>query len=78
MLVGLLRTILIIIGLYYLIRLLVWLFRKPDRTEYRDSQQGPYQKKKEGEVTIDHIPDKRKHIPKEDGDYVDFEEVDDG
>jgi len=77
MLVGLLRTILIIIGLYYLIRLLVWLFRKPDTTEHRYGQREPNQKKKEGEVTIDYIPDKKKHIDKEDGDYVDFEEVDD-
>lgn len=78
MLIGLLRTILIIIGVYYLIRLLVWLFRKPERTDNRNGHQEKPRGKKEGEVTIDYIPDKKKHIRKEDGDYVDFEEVDDG
>ncbi len=77
MLVGLFRTILIIIGVYYLVRLLVWMFRKPEKTENRNGQKAPNQKRKEGEVSIDYIPDKKKHIRKEDGDYVDFEEVDD-
>jgi hypothetical protein len=77
MLIGLLRTVLIIIGLYYLVRLLMWLFKKPDKTEQQGGQRGPDKKKSEGEVTIDYIPDKKKHIRKEDGDYVDFEEVDD-
>ena len=77
MLIGLLRTILIIIAIYYLVRLLVWLFRKPDDTGNRDGQRETTRKKKEGEVTIDYIPDKKKQIRKEDGDYVDFEEVND-
>ncbi len=77
MLIGLLRTILIIVGFYYLIRLLMWLFRKPDDTGNRDGQRETTRKKKEGEVTIDYIPDKKKQIRKDDGDYVDFEEVND-
>ncbi len=77
MLIGLLRTILIIVGIYYLVRLLVWLFRKPDDAGNQDRQREPDRKKREGEVSIDYIPDKKKHVRKEDGDYVDFEEVND-
>lgn len=77
MLIGLLRTILIIIGVYYLVRFLVWMFGKPDRKAPQEARRESNQKKEEGKVTIDYIPDKKKHIRREDGDYVDFEEVDD-
>ena len=32
-------------------------------------------RKKEGEVTIDYAPKKEKNIDKDNGDYVDYEEV---
>jgi hypothetical protein len=30
----------------------------------------------EGDVTIDHIPDERKKVDRNNGEYVDFEEMD--
>lgn len=33
-------------------------------------------KKSEGELSIDFIPEKKKHTPKNAGEYVDYEEVD--
>jgi len=74
MLIGLLRTILIIIGVYYLIKFIMWLFRSPEKPANPSSAQKT-QKKAEGEVTIDYIPDNKKHINKDSGDYVDYEEV---
>lgn len=77
MLIGLIRTILIIIGIYYLVKFLMWLFRSPATTGSPGKSQDPHQKGKEGEVTIDFTPDNKKQIRKDSGDYVDFEEVKD-
>lgn len=75
MLIGLFRTILIIVGVYYLVKFLMWMFRSPEKPKSSGSSQKNQQKKKEGEVTIDFKPNNKKHIRKDSGDYIDFEEV---
>ncbi|NJX15200.1 DUF4834 family protein [Tamlana crocina] len=86
---GLLRTILIIALVYYGIKILSRIFAPflvkyaAKKAEERfGGQFGNFQNtnrrenvKKEGEVTIDKIPN-RKTSNKEVGDYVDFEEID--
>ncbi len=85
---GLLRTILIIALVYYGIKILSRIFA-PFLVKYATKkaeerfggQFGNFQNtrkeavKKEGEVTIDKIPN-RKTSNKNVGDYVDFEEID--
>ncbi|UCG27557.1 MAG: hypothetical protein JSV24_11380 [Bacteroidales bacterium] len=76
MLVGLLRTILIIVAVYYLVKFVIWLFREPAGTNRSAGQYNQeHKKKKEGEITIDFIPENKKHIQKDSGDYIDFEEI---
>lgn len=84
---GLLRTILIILLVYYGIKVLSRIFA-PFLIKYAakkaekqfGGQFGHFQKKqqekpvREGEVTIDKMPDK-KTSNKDVGDYVDFEEI---
>jgi len=78
MLVGLLRTIFIIIVVYYSIKLLVWLFSSGSKKKpYRHQNTGQsHNKRKEGETTIDYIPKQKKTIKDGSGEYIDFEEVD--
>ena len=76
MLIGLLRTILIIVGIYYLVKFFMWLFMSPAKSSNASSsQKSEKKKKKDGEVTIDYMPDHKKHIRKDSGDYIDYEEV---
>lgn len=85
---GLIRTILIILLIYFGVKILARLFSPflakfvIKKAEQRFGQQFNNQKqrrqesvKKEGEVTIDKIPN-RKASNKDVGDYVDFEEID--
>lgn len=86
---GLLRTILIIVVVWYLFKVLARIFAPflmkfaAKKAEQRFGDQfGQFQKKtqqasnaKEGEITIDKIP-KTKTSNKNVGDYVDYEEID--
>jgi len=84
---GLLRTILIILLIYYGIKIISRIFgpllvkyvakkaseRFGGQFNYQDQrEEAP---KKEGEVTIDKVP-KTKSSNKDIGDYVDYEEID--
>ena len=71
MLIGLFRILLILILIYFLVRL----FRRLFASSGSDSGGKQQSKKKEGEVTIDHYPNKEKIVRGSKGDYVDFEEV---
>lgn len=78
--------ILLIIGLIYF---LIWIITKRifpfllkrfinKMNNPLDDRQNDFfgnKKKKEGEVTIDYAPKKEKNIGKDNGDYVDYEEV---
>ena len=82
---GVLRTIFIIVLVYYLFKVLSRIFapflmkfavKKAEERfggQFQQEQQEPI--KKEGEVTIDKIPN-TKTSNKDVGDYVDYEEVD--
>ena len=82
---GLLKTIFIIVVVYYLFKVLSRIFapllmkfavKKAEERfggQFQKQQQEPI--KKEGEVTIDKIPS-TKTSNKDVGDYVDYEEVD--
>ena len=83
---GLLRTIFIIVLVYYLFKVLSRIFAPflmkfaVKKAEERfggqfQKQQQQQPAKKEGEVTIDKIPNTRTSN-KDVGDYVDYEEVD--
>lgn len=82
---GLIRTILIILVIYFGIKILSRLFspflikfvvKKAEERfggQFGSQRQDP--QKKEGEVTIDKIP-KTKSSNKNVGDYIDYEEID--
>ncbi len=81
---GLLRTILIILLIYYVLkvisRLFAPLFMKFVAKKAQQHFGGQYQKqneppRKEGEVTIDKVPN-TKSSNKNVGDYIDYEEID--
>jgi len=82
---GTLRTIAILIIIYYIGKVLArYVFPLFLRNYIKNISTGvnndqnikKEQVKKEGEVTIDHKPDpKEKKVEKGEGDYVDFEEV---
>jgi hypothetical protein len=79
----LIRTILIILAVYYLFRLTVRYalpliakyFIKKATKQYQDQYQKP-QQKKEGEVSINYKPDNSSKLD-DLGEYVDFKEVKD-
>ena len=84
---GLMRTLLIILLIYYGVKILSRLLAPylmkylSKKVEKRFGQQfGGYQaqepSKKEGEVSIDKMPNKQPSSNKKVGEYVDFEEID--
>ena len=84
---GVIRTILIILLVYYGIKIISrllapYLLRHLSKTaEKRFGQQfgdyeTNYEKKKEGETVIDKMPSKTKSSEKEVGEYIDYEEID--
>lgn len=79
------KVLLVIIGIYllgkWIIRSVVSYFmgnttQKMNESFRRQQEEMSHQKKKkEGHVTVHYQPKKEKNFGKEDGDYVDFEEV---
>ncbi len=74
---GLLRTILILIFIYYLWKLVsVYILQYLVKgNSKKTGSHHRYYNKKEGQVTIDYIPEKKKKISKDKGEYIDYEEV---
>ena len=78
------KFILIVVGIYFLIKYLFRAFfpvivkKTFDKMQQKQNhQQQQYQEKPEGEVTVEkNTTTKQKHDTKDIGDYVDFEEVD--
>ena len=58
---------------YYLFRLLGFLFRPRKSQSNQHFQQNNH--RKEGDVSINLKQEQKKHISKDDGDYIDYEEV---
>ncbi|MGB0980876.1 MAG: DUF4834 family protein [Winogradskyella sp.] len=83
---GLLRTVLIIIGVYFAIKILARLFKpfilrfvvKKAEQQFGGfkNQQHPKQNHKAGETVIDKMPNRSTSSNKNVGEYVDYEEVD--
>jgi hypothetical protein len=76
---GVLRTILIILAIYFLVRLLGRMFKPVMREEGSSSRRNSRSNnRKEGDVTIEYTEGQKKSRKKDsgEGDYVDFEELD--
>ncbi|HEY4785246.1 MAG TPA: DUF4834 family protein [Bacteroidales bacterium] len=83
--IGLLRIIFVFAIIYMVIRfltrhifpLLLGTYVNKKMSEMHQSQQAYYnaQQKREGEITIDNKPDKKKRYSQNTGEYVDFEEI---
>ncbi|TPV32431.1 DUF4834 family protein [Paucihalobacter ruber] len=85
---GLLKTILIIILVYYTLKLLARIFapflfkyaaKKFEQkfgNVYNHTSQGSDKNQKEGETVIDSIPNQHQKSNKNVGEYIDFEEID--
>jgi len=79
------KVIVVILGIYLLGKLIIkgfvswFLGSSADRTDkqmrYEQESMIRKKKKKEGHVTVHYQPKSDKNFGKEDGDYVDFEEV---
>lgn len=87
-LVGFLRTILIIILVWYGVKVLARIFapllmryvaKKAEKQfgqQFNQYQKPKETKKKEGEISIDKMPNQQKSSNKDVGEYVDYEEID--
>lgn len=85
--VGFLRTILIILLVYYGIKILTRLFapyllrymskkmQEKYGSQFQRQQQTENPKQKEGETVIDKVPQQHKTSDKSVGEYVDYEEI---
>ncbi len=82
--IGLLRVIFVFAIVYMVVRfltrhlfpLLLGTYVNKKMSEMQQNQQAySSQKKREGEVTIDVKPDKKKRYSEDTGEYVDFEEI---
>ena len=76
---GFLRTLIIIILIYYIWKvvfryIIIPLFLKNNSVAGNQQARRHKTSKREGETTIDIVPDKRKIISKDKGEYVDYEE----
>ena len=86
-LTGFLRTILIILLVYYAVKILTRMFA-PYLVRYMSKKmqqryggqfqqyQEPRQQYKEGETIIDKMPEKESSTNKKVGEYIDYEEID--
>lgn len=73
------RFLLILLVIYLIIRVVTRFFFRSYAKKMRnnfENQQQKYNQKQEGDVTINTRHQNRKKIDKNEGDYVDFEEVD--
>ena len=75
---GLVRFALILLIIFFLIRIFTrYILRSyfNNLQKNYDNQKNQYQQKKEGEVTVEDLPKKGKIIDKNEGDYIDYEDV---
>jgi hypothetical protein len=73
--VKLLRIILIVIIIYYVARLLLRIIFPYLFNSSRRKHPSGHKKKREGNITIDYINKKEKKYSKDEGEYIDFKEV---
>jgi hypothetical protein len=79
-LMGFLRTLLLIVIFYYLLRFIVKLlapvlgYQRADRNEQRQNRRD--ERRTEGDVRVENIKSPKSNYSKDEGEYVDFEEID--
>lgn len=75
---ALIRFLLILFIIFFVIRIfsrfVLRRYVKNMRNQY-ENQQNQYNKKHEGDVTINTKPEMDKKIDKDEGDYIDYEEI---
>jgi len=79
------KVLLIVLGIYLLGKLIIrsvvsWFLgdtaqKMNDQLRQQQEEMARMKKKKDGHVTVHYQPKKAKNFGKEDGDYVEFEEV---
>ncbi|WP_163716100.1 DUF4834 family protein [Mangrovibacterium lignilyticum] len=78
-LVGFLRTLFIVVVFYYLFRFLIKLFAPLFGFQAVNKQPGQKSRKeerREGEVRVENPRNQQSNISRDEGEYVDFEEID--
>ncbi len=70
--VGFFRTLLFVLAVYFLVRFIIRLLQPGNKNKSSNEPSGP----KEGETTIRFNKKGEKIIDKDEGEYVDYEEVD--
>jgi hypothetical protein len=71
----LLRLILIAIIIYYVARILIRIIFPYLFNSSRRKHHSGHKKKREGNITIDYINKKEKKYNKDEGEYIDFKEI---
>jgi len=81
----LIKVLLFTIGIYLIFKLifrglLYYLFGKAtknlnDQIRWQQDEMAQHKQKQQGKVTINYQPKSNKNISKDEGDYVDFEEI---
>jgi large-conductance mechanosensitive channel len=78
---AILKFLFIVFAIFYIISLLGRYFlKRMVRNAQKQYQQNGQKdnrskKRKEGETTVQYKPHEKKHIPNDEGDYVDYEEI---
>lgn len=75
---ALVRFLLILFLIYFIVRIFTRYILKSFLKKMQgnvENQQNQYSKKKEGDVTINTKQNKSKKIDKNEGDYIDYEEI---
>ncbi|MDR1865001.1 MAG: DUF4834 family protein [Bacteroidales bacterium] len=83
MIIGLFRTIAVILLVYFVCKIisrfiLPFFLRGYVKNLHQKVQEESLRqknRKKEGEISINYAPDSKKNVGKNEGDYVDFEEI---
>jgi hypothetical protein len=82
--IGLVRTILIVIGIYFLFKILsrflfpILLKKMVERAAANMAKHQNFQtesKRKQGEINVDYVPKKDRRNRDDDGEYVDYVEI---
>jgi hypothetical protein len=72
------RFLLILVLIFFIVKFFAQFFLKVFLNKMQNNggnQQSQYNQKKEGEVTINTKPNQGKKIDKDEGDYIDYEEI---
>ena len=77
-LMGLLRTLFFVVLFYYLFRFLIRLLAPLfgyQQVKKQSAQRNRREERPDGDVRVEHSPQNQSHIRRDEGEYVDFEEI---